>query len=214
MHMKCLFVSILLFLFYLSSFSQENNSEKLYNFRVGVRLGTSVPKINKKAFYPSYELDPIGQPGINFGVSIISDLNDKLAIQPEPTVSLLNYDHPNIDYNDNILSPIRRNLLYFNLPVLFSYKIFHDKFSVQIGPQVNYLISNKISDNGFYSDPIMYPIFTRKLGLSALGGFQFTHKTFFASVRYEYGITKLDEGAWFGTYLFSQNSIQFSIGIF
>jgi len=212
--MKYLFVSILLSLFYLSSFSQENNIEKLYNFRVGVRLGTSVPKINKIASYlGGYELDPIGRPGINIATPIIFDINEKLAVQPELIASMLVFDHPSFDPQGSPLQgQLRRKLFYFNLPLLINYKILSNKISFQVGPQASFLISNKLSNTTPFTYPLLYPVFENKVLLSALGGIQLNFKTLFISGRYELGFSGLDQKDQWHGYSFKQNSIHFSVG--
>jgi len=214
--MKHLFVSILLFLFYLSSFSQENNSEKLYNFRVGVRLGTSITKINKISnsnYFSLWQLDPIGQPGINIATPITFDINEKLAAQPELIASMSIFDHPDLDpLGNSVQGQLRRKLFYFNLPLLINYKILSDKISFQVGPQASFLISNKLSESSITTSPILYPVFENKVLYSALGGIQLNFKTLFISGRYELGFSRLDQKDQWHGYSFKQNSIHFSVG--
>lgn len=214
MFMKYYLIFFLFIFLCIKSFSQDISSEKEYIFRLGAKIGTNISKISKGPTYPwGLALDPTGIPGITVGTIIIFDINKKIAFQPEPTLNMVLFNHPAFDYQGIDLGGYhKREMLCISLPLLINYKIIDDMVTLQLGPQVNYTLSNKLK-SGLYSNTssLIFPEFTNKLGFFATGGVQFKFRSVLFSGRYEYGISKIDKN-YLNNEFFKMNSLQFSIG--
>jgi opacity protein-like surface antigen len=114
--------------------------------------------------------------GIALGASVEFKVSDKFAIQPELVYSVLGAKDNSI--NENL------NLDYLTIPVVAKYYVA-DKFSLEAGPQIGFLLSAKAG-----STDVKSAVNSTDFGLNFGAGYDFT-KNLSAGVRYTAGLSNI-----------------------
>ena len=121
---------------------------------------------------------------IGFHIGGIAEvkLNDKFSIQPE-----LLYSQQGSEANDEVKVKVD----YLAIPVMAKYYL-SEKFSVEVGPQMSFLINDKAEYNDSSIPDAETDAASFDFGLNAGVGFNITDNLF-AQARYNYGITTVVE---------------------
>jgi hypothetical protein len=126
-------------------------------------------------------------------------ISDALSIQPELLYSSLKFDAQDL-FGDDLTTN------YLSVPVMLLYGFADNKFNVQVGPQISFLLStdpSEVKDVDWYTGTE----FSVALGAGANFG------KFNAAARYCLGLSSIAGEAWDGSGLDIKNSnIQISVG--
>jgi opacity protein-like surface antigen len=120
--------------------------------------------------------DNSSKTGIALGATAEFKVSDKFAIQPELVYSMLGAKNSLV--NENL------NLGYLNIPVMLKYYVA-DKFSLESGPQIAFLLSAKAGSTDVKSE-----VNSTDFGFNFGGGYDFT-KNISAGVRYTAGLSSI-----------------------
>lgn len=107
------------------------------NTLIGVKSGINFVDIatSGNQIFPSYSY----KPGMNIGISIKHEFNDKMGIQSDIQYVLkggkFDYQNPG---EEKVVT--KNNFNYLSVPLLFKVHIFNN-FSLETGPDFSYLIS-------------------------------------------------------------------------
>jgi hypothetical protein len=215
----------LLFLFTISSFSsaisQENlnSPESIYNFRVGVKTEFRLNNVVSNFFpvwsngFTTYEVDKSAS-GFSVGAFIIYDFDKHQFIQPE-----FLFNNTTFKYNMSQERFSNRNLYSASFSLPYNYRVYKDKISINIGPQVDYLFKNSYnyiipgssySYGGEFEN--MAPTFSNKLTFSVIGGVQLKNNSWIIGARYMYGISQVDSKFIYNESKIRLTSFQLSLG--
>lgn len=124
--------------------------------------------------------------GFNVGGFVEIKISDKLAVQPE-----LLYSVQGDKYSESFGSvnyTVKENLSYINVPVMVKYYVA-DKFNLEAGPQVGFLVSAKAkqdSENVDIKDGLNTIDFAANFG----AGYDFT-ENLSVGVRYNLGLANI-----------------------
>ena len=133
--MKKIVIAATAFAFFFSS------SVIAQGFRVGVKLGSNLTKVDGKAFNDEYEL------GYQIGAFSEIDFSKKFGIQPEVLFSQVNTTR-STEYSDiynNVFAANNTNkvqLKYLSIPILLRYNV-GKLVTLNLGPQFSVLIDEK-----------------------------------------------------------------------
>ena len=164
------------------------------DIKFGVKAGLNFASITGDN---AKDLDPITS--FNFGVMSEIKLSDKFSLQPE-----LIYSGQGAD--TNVASEGRINLNYLNLPLIGKYYVT-ERFSLEAGPQIGYLLSTKggTLDYKELLKPIDYGL-NFGVGYKLDNGLNFT-------ARYNLGLSDINDVDGF-TDKNSNGVFQLSVGFF
>ena len=143
--------------------------------------------------------------GFNVGGFAEIKVSDKFAIQPE-----LLYSVQGDKYSESFggtTYTVKENLSYINLPVMVKYYVV-DKFSLEAGPQVGFLISAK-AKQGSESIDVKDGLNTVDFGANFGAGYDFTENVS-VGVRYNLGLSNIAKDS--GDYKATNNVISLSVG--
>ena len=186
--MKRICSIIALSLFFSSLFGQ---SQKLNAIQSGIRIGVNLPSLSKIGYTNgSQEVSRHNLPNLSAGVFLIKNISNNASIQIEPSVNLFSFNEQYVDpyWGDEVSS--KNTAMYLSLPILGSFNIINENTSIQIGPQIQYLINNKIKDNGYYN--YYGPYFSNNFNIAISAGIQIKLKSLYLNGRYYYGLSKVD----------------------
>ena len=143
--------------------------------------------------------------GVAFGATAEFSLTDKFSVQPELLFSQQGLKATIEVLEDNEILDVDFNVNYLSVPVLAKYYVLKG-LSLEAGPQVSFLLSEKITVNGIEAMEAPEPKkvdFSANIGL----GYQFDNGLFVQG-RYNHGFTNINEEG-----DDAQNEVfQFSIG--
>lgn len=153
-----------------------SNSTQAQNIDFGIKTGLNISNING------------GEPsrnnlfGLHAGVFAEIKLNEKFSFQPELLYSMQGSEVGNL---------LKIKLDYFSIPLMAKYFVT-EKFSLEMGPQLSFLVNDKIeyNDNSIPDEDTTASSFD--FGLNLGFGYNISDN-FFTQVRYNYGITTISE---------------------
>ncbi len=185
-----LLIGFAVFLINFNANGQETSTD------FGVKVGLNYSSFIKGNDIPSeFPIDFKGKIGFHIGGFLKLKLTDKLMLKPELLFSThggeyeikigLELQDPNNPFfDDKYKVDIKENLIL--LPIMLDY-YFNERFDIEFGPQLGFVISHKTSDNSetfnFESDG--YDKF--EIGINLGFGYNFADK-YRIYVRYNYGI--------------------------
>jgi long-subunit fatty acid transport protein len=226
--MKKIFTSIIICAFVPFLNAQEVH----YGFKLGGNISNLVgdyPSINDSELSADHK----SKLGIHLGMFFEHEINDRFSIQPELLLSTQGNKYEIIESyfddisnsNEKITNTQTTRLTYLNLPIMLKYRLA-DKFFVEFGPQIGYLVSAKAEfeyedanfpeDNesvtinllqdgtvDFFGETATFKSTINRLdfGLNLGGSYDITEKIF-VQARYYYGLSRIDKS--------STNNLDFS----
>ncbi|ESU22929.1 hypothetical protein FEDK69T_17080 [Flavobacterium enshiense DK69] len=138
--------------------------------------------------------------GVHVGGFVECRVNDKFAIQPELLFSMqgTKYEYSEFDGFDTYDVEEKLKLNYLNIPIMVKYYAT-EKFNIEAGPQVGFLLSAKdeydvSSSFGSASGEENVKDFVKSVdfGLNLGVGFDFTDNIF-AGARYNFGLSNIND---------------------
>ncbi|WP_413999125.1 porin family protein [Flavobacterium sp. W1B] len=117
--------------------------------------------------------------GFNVGGFAEINVSDKFAIQPELLYSTQGADGDGGNFKT----------AYVNIPVMIKY-LAAPKFNLEVGPQVGFLTSAKVKEDGGLSGDVKKLFKSTDFGLNFGAGYDFTEKIS-VGVRYNLGLSNL-----------------------
>jgi hypothetical protein len=139
------YILITLTLIFLVSYSYGQNQLE-YGFKVGLNIA-NVDEVGTKGEGQFSEVSYDGLPtatGVRpqLGFWLAVPISEKLTLQPELlwTQKYLKYQSTNVEIDHT-------NFDYLSLPLLAAYR-FHEHWSVELGPEISYLLAATLKDPG------------------------------------------------------------------
>ncbi|WP_445456259.1 porin family protein [Flavobacterium sp. HNIBRBA15423] len=120
--------------------------------------------------------------GIHIGAISEIIVSDKFSVQPELLYS---------SQGSEIGNSFKIKLDYLTLPIMAKYYVM-PKLSLELGPQVSFLLSDKIEFEGAGSTDAETDAASTDIGLNAGAGYKFD-SGIFMQARYNFGITTISE---------------------
>ncbi|WP_369753297.1 porin family protein [Flavobacterium sp. WC2409] len=171
-------------LFIITSNNAQDKKEMSFGIKAGLNIATVTHVDNSKAL--------VGFEGGVFGEFMIGD---KFAIQPEVLYSGQGVKSEGMELK----------LDYINIPILAKYYVA-DSFSIELGPQVGFLISAK-------SEGVDVKEFFKTTDISVDFGANYDiTKNFIFGVRYDLGLLRLQESIGPGEKESKNSVIQIAVG--
>jgi len=185
-----LLIGLAIFLINLNAIGQGTSTE------FGIKAGINYSNFIKGNDIPSeFPIDFNGKIGFHIGGFLRLGLTEKLILKPELLFStqgaeyeirmVIETQDPNDPFfYDNFKADIKENLIL--LPIMLDY-YFNERFDIEFGPQLGFVINKKITDN---SEIINYEIDDYdnfEIGLNLGLGYNFAEK-YRIGLRYNYGI--------------------------
>lgn len=177
------------------SFAQEIN----YGFKLGGNLSNLVGDYPEDT-NPEISSDNKSKLGVNVGVFLEYEINDDFSFQPELLLSTQGNTYEVVEkYFGDLTNQMEKTtitqntkLTYINLPFLVKYHL-NEKFDIEFGPQVGYLISAKADFD--YKDA-NFPEDNESLTVDLLN--DGTYNFFGQTVNFQEGVNRFDFGLNFG----------------
>ena len=148
-----------------------------------VNLGAKAG-VNISTFYGNRSNDEINRNSlVGFHGGLIGEvkINDSFALQPELLYSRVGAEEGNV---------VKFHLDYLSIPIMAKFYLANN-FSIDVGPQFGFLVSDKAKFNGDIPD-LNTDASTFDFALNAGLGVDITDK-WFSQVRYSYGVTTVGE---------------------
>jgi opacity protein-like surface antigen len=139
------------------------------------------------------------QVGLNLGGFAKIGLSDKFAIQPELLFSTqgAKFDGGSLNYN------------YINIPVMAKYNVA-DKFSLELGPQIGFLMSAKAKASGDSVD-VKSALKSSDFGINFGAGYEVSDNISIG-VRYCMGLSQTQKELYAGETAVKNTNIQLGLG--
>ncbi|WP_026727601.1 porin family protein [Flavobacterium denitrificans] len=169
------------------AFGFANAQDAKFGIKGGMNLSTLTGDIE----------DPSSKVGFHVGGFAEIKLSEKFAVQPELLYSTQGAkEKGEFEYEGNVYdAEIDYKLAYINLPIMAKYYIV-DKFNVEAGPQIGFLVSAKaeatVLGNSAEED-VKDSFKSVDFGLNLGAGYDFTDK-FSAGARYNIGLSNMIDG--------------------
>lgn len=183
--MKKLYILLLVLLSYEYSNAQE--------IKLGVKAGANISNIALESGNLNNK--------ILFHVGILSKfkLSEKVIIQPEILYSQQGAQNEGQNQFSQSTNKIDYTLNYINIPVYLNYEI-NDSFSINIGPQIGFLINSELkfstsesSTPGFPTEVVeKNPDFYENTSFGFNGGISYLIDDLILSANYNFGITDIN----------------------
>ena len=125
--------------------------------------------------------------GLHLGIFVESTISNKVDIQPELVYSM----QGGVDKNN-----VTEKFDYINIPVIFKIYVNQSRtFSIDVGPQLGYMISAKYTYKGSTTDIYDYSSLN-KIDAAVCAGvsYKFNQK-FHATFRFNYSVTKIADSS-------------------
>lgn len=152
------------------------------NVKYSVKAGVNIANLNVKAeamgFSESDNANSIT--GFYVGGAITAPIGQKFSFQPELLASLQGFKETDGD--------AKLNNWYINVPLMLKYNII-DGLSAEAGPQVGFLISSKVKEDG-YSVDAKDNFKTLDLGINFGAEYEFKGGVF-VNARYNLGLANI-----------------------
>ncbi len=141
-------------------------------------------------------------PKVGFQVGGFAEfkISDKFSIQPEVLYSTqgvkIKESEPELNYS----SEVKLNLAYLNIPVMAKFYVV-ERFSLEAGPQIGFLLSASVKDNYKENDKVVRfsgndnvkkYMESIDFGVNFGAGYDFT-ENLSVGARYNLGLSKLDK---------------------
>ncbi len=169
------------------AFGFANAQEAKFGLKGGLNLSTFTGDTDG--------LDLKLKPGFNVGAFVAVKLSDKLTFQPEALYSMQGTKIDEFEFElDNAvyLAEAKINLSYINVPLMLKYYAA-EKFNLEIGPQVGFLVAAKTvaEVNGNEGEEDVKDSFESvDFGLNFGAGYDFTDNIS-AGLRYNLGLSNI-----------------------
>lgn len=176
------------------------NAQDKENMSFGIKGGLNVSSIS------NLDEDGINKdPLIGFHIGFFGEfmISDQFAVQPEVLYStqgvIANFDGEKADFKLN----------YINIPVMAKYYVA-DAFSVEVGPQIGFLVSADVESEGVSVD-IKDETKSVDVSLGFGASYIFAEKFMFGA-RYNLGLTRVQEDVFPGDSEWKNSVFQISVG--
>lgn len=193
MNSKFILVALLLTTLLTKLYAQEMK----WGVKAGYNMSTFKSDIDGEKYLPGY----------HFGATLEIKVSEKLSAQPELFYSLEGAKlkiEEFLDVNNGFSIDSKLKLGYIQLPIMLKYYAF-DKFSVELGPQIGYLITAKndytstIALNGITAtesdtEDVKSDFKSINLALKFGLGYELKNKMFFQA-RYTYGASDINKNS-------------------
>ncbi|WP_312090921.1 porin family protein [Chryseobacterium sp.] len=170
--------------------SQTEFEKKNSKIRLGVKAGVNFSNIYEKETGFNYG----NKTGIHIGGLVQIPISNKLFLQPELLYSM----QGSIATIPEESTELKMKMNYLTIPVIVKYNIF-EKFNIEAGPQIGFLLSSNITANYKDEDAIFDDGLTlndkeykNKIDFSfGLGASYEINKNIFVGIRYNVGISNV-----------------------
>lgn len=186
-----------LFFLFIAFASQGQKTKKDEGVKIGIKGGLNVAN-----FIGDFSNNAI-RTGVHAGLVTEFVISDKFSVQPELLYSGQGVTNTGAGFS-------RSKFDYINLPILAKFYLV-DRLSLETGPQIGFLISSKNRTNTSNFD-----IADQKrvdFGLNIGGGYELKNNVFF-QVRYNLGLTNINNSQNASAFKYTNSVIQFSVGYF